>query len=227
MSVSENSLECDEKPPAAPAAAEQRRLWRWAFAAGALTVMAGLIAFGIYVPRPRHADIRLPGADDQVPLKRFHTNGATNARSIATITACFTRSTWLKTELYAVRDGNVSLIDHHVTGRSSEYTRPTDPYLMTFPVTFALVDAESPDGHTTLLAMRGASHSHGNSGGVYEHFTVAATKTLTGPINPGETRLLYVEADRPVVATPEMTSVEFLAANPAGNFLIVVLRFDR
>jgi hypothetical protein len=227
MSVSERSLPCDEKHPAAPTSAGPHRFWRLAVAAGAVTVVAGLLAVGIYVPRPRHAEIRVPGPDDQVPLERFHTNGARNSRSIATITTCFTRRTWLTTELYAVLDGNVSLIDHHVTGRSSVYSRPSDPYLMTFPVTFALADAESRDGHTTLVTMRGASHSHGNSGAVHNHFAVTATKTLTGRINPGETRLLYVEADRPFVATPEMTSEEFLARNPAGNFLIVVLRFDR
>lgn len=203
------------------------RFRRWLFAAGTAAGLIGWAACAPFIPHPRYAEIRIPGPDEQVPLELFHWNSATRIRSIATITTCFTRDTWLTTDVYSIENGKTLLVAHKVTGRSSKYSRPTDPYLMTFPVTFALADARTDEGHTTLLAMRGASRSSGNFGGVHDEFEIRATKMFAGRIDPGENRLLYVEGDREFAAMPEMTSDDFVARNAEGRFLVVVLRFVR
>lgn len=197
------------------------------FVIGAVGVLFALLACALFVPWPRSAEIRLPQSGEQVPLDLFDWNGAANARSIATITTCFTRETWLTTDLYSVRNGTPSLVAHWVTGRSSLLSRPHDPRLMTFPVTFALADARTDEGHTTLIAMRGATRSTGNIAGLCEPFEIRASRTFEVRIQPDESRLLYVEGDRDFAATAETTLQEFAARNAEGSFLVVVLRLER
>lgn len=205
-----------------------RRSWLSAFLAIAgFAVVIGIIYFLFYVPRPLYAEINLAGSHEQVPLDQFYWEKVSNVRSIATISTCFTRETWLTTDLFALQNGEVIHVARKVAGRSSKSSRPSDPYLMNFPVTFALADAETDDGFTTLLDMRGASRSFGTSGGIYDPFEMKTSETFTGRIAPGDQRLLYVEGDSEFNARPEMTIREFLAKNRKGNYLIVIIRFER
>lgn len=191
----------------------------------AVAIILGWFAYTSFVPRPWSAEIRVPTEAEEVPLDRFHWPGATNPRSIATVSACFTRDTWVTTEVYAVEDGEITLIARQVTGRSSN--RIGEPHLKTFPVTFALADAKLDDGHTTLLTMEGATRSAGNFGGLHQPFDPINSETFTGRIDPGETRLLYLEADRPFTATPTESIEDFAANNHRGRFLVVTIGFDR
>lgn len=150
-----------------------------------------------------------------------------NPRNIATITSCFTRSTWIDTGVFAVEDGQTVLVDNKTIGRSSSSSRPGDPYLMTLNVKLALADDDWGEGRTTLLISRGHSRSFGNFGGIHKDFDAITSKTFVGRINPGESRLLYVEGDRSFDATPLMTMDDFAAANTVGNFLVVMVGFSR
>jgi hypothetical protein len=209
-----------------PNASSRRRWWVVGIASVALGVSWIVYSF---VPIPRHGEVRLPTASQHVPVERFQSESgkAGNVRNVATVSTCFTPSTWLATELCAIQDGEIRGIEHKITGRSSKYSRPGDPYLMRLSVTFALADAKLSYGHTTLLGTRGGSRSTGNFGGTYQPFEVAEKETFTGRIEPAEERLLYVEGDRKFIAAPQMGLEEFAKANSEGHFLVLILRLDR
>ena len=203
------------------------RYRRWLIAVVVVALLGGWLAWQ-FIPFPRYAQVRLPQPDETVPIEDFHAvNRVTNSRSIATVRACFTRETWLVTGVYAVEKGNVISVAHRATGRSSELSRPDDPYLMTFSVTFGLADEDTPEGRTTYIKNKGGSRSFGNFGGTYDPFAASNSQTFTGRINPDEGRLLYVEGDRQPTAASEMTVQEFAEANRKGRFLVVTIRLDR
>ncbi len=201
----------------------RRRLWREIVF---VVLCAGGIACYFLVPLPWSAEIRLPIKEEEIPLDRFHHwNQATNPRTIATVTACFTRSTWITTEVREVDNGVIKEIANQVTGRSG--SRIGDGYLTTYSVRFGLADAEMEEGHTTLITMAGATRSSGGHGGIHQKFEASHHKTFTGRISPGEKRLLYVEGNRTFSATPTTTPDEFAKKNPKGNFLVVSIEFER
>jgi hypothetical protein len=198
---------------------------RKAFLIAAVFAPMAWLSYKSFVPIPWHAEIRIPDPKEEVPLDRFHWMGVTNNRSIATVTTCFTRDTWITTELSSVEDGKITLIASKVTGRSSN--RIGDPRLMTFPVTFALADAVLEEGPTTLMEMQGATRSMGNFGGVHQRFEPTESHTFAGTIEPSESRLLYIEGDRPFEADRGMTIDDFASANTKGRFLVVTIHFER
>src|ERR1700722_20276766 len=131
------------------------RFQQWHMAVVVVALLGGWLAWR-FIPYPRYAEIRLPEPDETVPIEDFHAvNRVTNPRSIATIRTSFTRETCLVTGVYAVEKGNVTSVAHRATGRSSELSRPDDPYLMTFKVTFGLADEETPKECTTYIKNKG------------------------------------------------------------------------
>ena len=184
------------------------------------------IGYYFFIPHPWSAEIRLPTKEEEIPLGRFSPfEKPTNPRTIATVTACFTRNTWITTEVRAVENGIIERIANKVTGRSG--SRIGEGYLVTYSVRFGLADAEMEEGHTTLHTMAGATRSAGGYGGIHQKFEASHHKTFTGRISPGIKRLLYVEGNRPFSATSETTPDEFAKKNPEGNFLIVSIAFER
>ncbi len=204
------------------------RWGRWRLALfGALGLLVGAAYVVVsFVPWPRDATIRLPDSRRVASTADFREASAANARGIATVSTCFTRDTWLATDLFAVESGAVIPIGSLTSGRSSSSSRPGDPYLMRFGITFTLANAEYSGEHTTLIKMRGGSRAYGSLGGAHSPIEIIAHRTFPGRLRAGERRLLYVEGDREFTADAAMSVADFARAN-AGNYVVVTIELER
>ncbi len=88
----------------------------------------------------------------------------------------------------------------------------------------ALGDAESSDGHLTVLGAVGYTRAVSSSGPMPHDVQRVFAKVFPGPIRAGTPYIVYVEGDREPVADRGMTVQDFAASN-AGSFLVVTAEF--
>ncbi len=197
------------------------------------TVVAAAIIVLLFVPycpfrglllAGKPVTVRAADENDKVYERYFGITAkdGTVIRNIAVVEGTFTKSTWLSAWLYAVKAGSKEEINAFTVGRSPN--RIGEPIWINMKLTLALGEVQKPNGRLVSLGSAGHTRGGGRGGGddgpLYK-FTTVTKRTLPGRLSSGRKCILYIEGDRELEVSREMSLEEFAAKN-SGNYFVVV-----